>query len=171
MAGTQDLLFDSWMRCKRRFRLRHFRGHGVHSPFAYALVRQVYMKRRRLPREGAVYTAVREQGGTVRQARLVQAVYDYTECGQCYVDGAPLATHDSHRTHRAMHIVTPGAAIGQELRPGEEDIACVLSPTAGKARYRNCLAAVRGHEGMSIDCRSVLFLFGRDGLNKEHIQL
>lgn len=29
----------------RLVRMRHFRGHGVHSPFVYAIVRQVLMRR------------------------------------------------------------------------------------------------------------------------------
>ena len=33
------------------------------------------------------------------------------------------------------------------------------------------MKAVSNHRGMSIDCRTVIFLFGSDGLNNEHIKL
>lgn len=33
----------------RLVRARYFRGHGVHSPFVYAIVRQVFMRHDLLP--------------------------------------------------------------------------------------------------------------------------
>ena len=60
---------------------------------------------------------------------------------------------------------------GDETLPAPGHIVCLLSPAKGKARYRGCMKAVSNHRGMSIDCRTVIFLFGSDGLNNEHIKL
>ena len=52
-------------------RARYFRGHGVHSPFVYAVVRQVFMRSRLFP-EGAtgLYYELLARG--ISQRRAVQ---------------------------------------------------------------------------------------------------
>ena len=57
-------------------RVRHFRGHGVHSPFAYRLVREVFMKRRHLHAAGPRCEALRQAHVGKHTARMAQAVYD-----------------------------------------------------------------------------------------------
>ena len=67
--------------------------------------------------------------------------------------------------------LTTATTVGNETLPAPGHIVCLLSPAKGKARYRGCMKAVSNHRGMSIDCRTVIFLFGSDGLNNEHIKL
>ena len=103
MSGARDYIFNAFMHAASCCRLRHFRGHGVHSPFAYGLVRNIYMKRRHLPAKGSVYSALRKHGGTVRQASLIQALYDYLACRQCCIDAEPVAESPAREDGGSIH--------------------------------------------------------------------
>ena len=46
----------------RLSRARHFRGHGVHSPFVYGLVREAFMFHRLRDGEHCLYDALRRVG-------------------------------------------------------------------------------------------------------------
>ena len=52
----------------RLARVRYFRGHGVHSPFVYDLVREVFMRRELLPGGHALYDALLAAGVSRRRA-------------------------------------------------------------------------------------------------------
>ena len=43
-------------------RARYFRGHGVHSPYIYKIVRQVFMQRKLYNPECDIYTTLEERG-------------------------------------------------------------------------------------------------------------
>ncbi|MBO5983755.1 MAG: hypothetical protein J6P90_01890, partial [Rikenellaceae bacterium] len=49
-------------------RARYFRGHGVHSPFVYAIVRQVFMRSTFISDERKLYNALIKQGVAKRRA-------------------------------------------------------------------------------------------------------
>lgn len=49
-------------------RARYFRGHGVHSPYIYAIVRQVFMRRGLYDESCALYTELVERGVAKRRA-------------------------------------------------------------------------------------------------------
>ena len=56
----------------RLSRARYFRGHGVHSPFVYTIVREVFMRRELLPGDRALYGALLEAGVSRRRAVQLQ---------------------------------------------------------------------------------------------------
>ena len=60
-------------------RARFFRGHGVHSPFVYAIVRQVFMKTELREGDRSLYAALRERG--VNERRAVQLQNLFIHCG------------------------------------------------------------------------------------------
>ena len=127
MPGARDYIFNAFMHAASCCRLRHFRGHGVHSPFAYGLVRNIYMKRRHLPAKGSVYSALREHGGTVRQASLIQALYDYLACRQCCIDAEPVAESPAREDGGSMEVFTTATTVGNETLPAPGHIVCLLS--------------------------------------------
>ena len=65
-------------------RARYFRGHGVHSPFVYAVVRQVFMRRKLNPEAGtALYDALLSRG--ISQRRAIQLQNLMAHCGyECF---------------------------------------------------------------------------------------
>ena len=63
----------------RLVRMRHFRGHGVHSPFVYAIVRQVLMRRTLLGADTSLRDALLRAGVGMRRATELQNLM--THCG------------------------------------------------------------------------------------------
>ncbi|WP_418660487.1 hypothetical protein [Alistipes putredinis] len=63
----------------RLSRARHFRGHGVHSPFVYGLVREAFMFHRLRDGEHCLYDALRRVGIFHRRAVQLQNAFLY--CG------------------------------------------------------------------------------------------
>lgn len=157
----------------RFVRIRHWRGHGVHSPFAYSFVREVFMKRNRQC-AGPLYDALRGVGCKARQAGLVQSAYSFLDCNTFILNGKiPAETGEAVRT---MYIVMPKAAkthteLTAVCDSGLCAAICLLFPGSDPQWYETCRKTVAGHCGMSIDCRNAIFLFTYGGLNKEHIKL
>ena len=63
----------------RAANVRHYRGHGVHSPFVYSLVRQVFMRRRVEGEDTALYTELILRNVSRRRATQLQNLYSH--CG------------------------------------------------------------------------------------------
>ena len=59
----------------RLSRARYFRGHGVHSPFVYDIVRSVFMRDDLLPGRRDLYEALLTAGVSRRRAVQLQ-LYD-----------------------------------------------------------------------------------------------
>ncbi len=71
-------------------RIRHWRGHGVHSPMVYALVRNVFMKRRVVGggNSGSVYETLRRHGAGKRTAAELHNLHDYCVKPRCEIVSA-----------------------------------------------------------------------------------
>ena len=68
-------------------RMRHFRGHGVHSPYVYALVREVFMKRRNaVTGDPGFERALVAAGLSLRAARELQQICRRCGCKTWGVD-------------------------------------------------------------------------------------
>ena len=63
----------------RLSRARYFRGHGVHSPFVYNIVREVFMRGELLPGDRRLYRALR--GAGVPERRAIQLQHVAIHCG------------------------------------------------------------------------------------------
>lgn len=160
-----------WRRMASYLRIGHWRGHGVHSPFAYRFAREVFMERKHAPCEGDIYSSFANRDVARESLRLVQAAYTYFNCSAYSIDDFALPAAKKASSRCTMQIFTPEAErVTGKNRP-DKTIVCLVSPFRNAAWYETCRKTVAGHEGMSIDCRSVIFLFHLKGLNKEHIKL
>ena len=65
-------LYGLTMLPDRVARVRHFRGHGVYSPFVYQIVRKVFMQKRFLGEERALYDRLIALGLSHRRAMQLQ---------------------------------------------------------------------------------------------------
>lgn len=156
----------------RAANVRHYRGHGVHSPFVYSLVRQVFMRRRVEGEDTALYAELISRHVSRRRATQLQNLYSH--CGyenylfaDPYVeklDGVEMCVIPRECSADELHRLTDEAQRTQTT-------LCILAPRDEKARNRQCRRLVSEHRGTSVDNRGYLLLFNVEGLPKQHFSL
>ncbi len=150
----------------RLMRMRHFRGHGVHSPYVYALVREVFMPRRSAAAiDPAFEAALVEAGLSLRAARELQQICRRCGCKTWGVD----------REGDGMTCLTC-AADGELCRRvlaqarAEGGTVVIVRPYADRERVRFCDAVIAAHASTSVDRGSYILLFNNH-LPKQHFVL
>lgn len=140
-------------------RARYFRGHGVHSPFVYSIVRQVFMRSALISDKHSLHDALLECG--VPKKRAVQLQNLMTHCGYATfgIDCDPDAA-----CRCDMMIATaavPAGRLGAMARRAAADgvTLCIVSPWSDRQRDEACRAIVAGHGCTSVDNRGYLLLF------------
>lgn len=150
-------------------RSRYFRGHGVHSPFVYAIVRQAFMPHRLLGDDTALYAALRELG--VSRRRAVQLQNLCTHCGY-----RRFAFDETADTSCDLRILTPrlDPEVTCELvrRAAEAGTTvALLAPYESRRRAELCAGLAERHAGTSVDNRGYLLLFTDERLPKQHYRI
>ena len=156
---------------ERLARLRYFRGHGVHSPFAYAIVRQVFMR-------STLNTDASHGTDLFRQLR---------QHGISHSEAVQLANLCTHCGYESVSVSDPAEGAGMIIVPREIEpaafpayvqAACrnggtlvVMQPYRNRRRAAACRELVAAHRGMSIDKRSYLLLFNDEKLPKQHYRI
>lgn len=146
-------------------RARYFRGHGVHSPFVYDLVRQVFMRRDLLPGDRELCRALLAAG--VAKSRAVELQNLAIHCRY--------ATFGLNRAEADLCVLT--RAVGPEatlalVRAAAEakHTVAVLAPYADRERLELCRRIVAEHRSTTVDNRGYLLLFNNH-LPKQHFRL
>ncbi len=146
-------------------RARYFRGHGVHSPFVYDLVRQVFMRRELLPGERELFRTLLSLG--VSRSRAVQLQNLAIHCRY--------ATFGLDRADADLCVAT-GALSPEELpalvRTAAEKghTVAVLGPYDDRERLGVCRRIVAAHPSTTVDNRGYLLIFN-NFLPKQHFVL
>ena len=146
-------------------RARYFRGHGVHSPFVYDLVRTVFMRRELLAGDRLLYDVLLARGVEPRRAVQLQnlAIHcGYATFGMDRADGdLCIATCDLDLEATAR-LVAAAAAAGHTV--------ALLSPYADRDRQMLCRQLIAAHRSTTVDNRGYL-LFFNNYLPKQHFRL
>lgn len=149
----------------RLSRARYFRGHGVHSPFVYDLVRQVFMRDSLLPGPRDLYDALLARGVSRRRAIQLQNLAIHCGYATFCLDGADadlcLLTRDLPRPE-TLALVRTASAAGHTV--------AVLSPYEGRERQALCMQLVASHRSTTVDNRGYLLLFN-NYLPKQHFRI
>ncbi|WP_308502696.1 hypothetical protein [uncultured Alistipes sp.] len=149
----------------RLSRARYFRGHGVHSPFVYDIVREVFMRSELLPGDRSLYAGLLSAGVSHRRAVQLQnlAIHcGYATFGMNRADAdLCIATRDLPRAE-TLSLVRAAAEGGHTV--------AVLSPYEGRERQAMCAQIVAGHRSTTVDNRAYLLIFN-NYLPKQHFRI
>ena len=153
---------------ERVARVRYFRGHGVHSPFVYAIVRQVFMKSELFGAESALHDALRERGFGRRHAVQLQNLY--THCGYHSFEINRLTTPCD------LCILTPELDDDQtrdlvRRAAVQRTTVALMLPYEGRERAALCQELTDAHDCTSVDKRGYLLLFTNPDLPKQHYRI
>ena len=146
-------------------RVRHFRGHGVHSPFVYQIVRKVFMQKRFLGEERALYDRLIALGLSHRRAMQLQNLALHCNYATWSIDaeGGELVilTLDCDAEALVRHAEAARAA---------KATLCILTPYHTAERWQTCCSLVEGHPSTTVDNRGYLLLFNNH-LPKQRFRL
>lgn len=151
-------------------RLRYVRGHGVHSPFVYDIVREVFMHSEFI------------SGDTFYTERLYQTLLEWQVPHHSAVQIANLCAHCDYRdiscgtAERGDMIIVPQAvAPAQFGEYADTARSCgatlaIIAPYLDRERARACRDIVAAHTGTSVDKWGYLLIFN-NYLPKQHFKL
>lgn len=152
----------------RLSRIRHFRGHGVHSPFVYNLVRKVFMYKSLTESEQhPLYDRLKALGTPERRAiELQNAMYHL---------GYTTFSIDSTVADKEFNIITLNLPTCQLQAMAQSAVEhkstlVILSPYFDKERTTFCTELITSHPSTSVDNRAYLILFNNH-LPKQHFRL
>ena len=156
-------------------RLRHWRGHGVHSPFVYNMVRTAFMSRKVNGEDFSLYTQLcsRRMAGR-RTSATLQNMFTY--CGYSkalFISDGELPENINHSLiifdkEDSLELIQQTiAAIGEQ----QHCAIMIMNPHKDRLRHKKCNSLVESHKGVSIDKRSSLILFFDKTYRKQHYKL
>ena len=139
----------------RLSRARYFRGHGVHSPYIYNIVRQVFMCSKLSGEEHALYDALQAKGVAKRRAIQLQNLVQHCDYVTWCIDEvsavpfivATLDTPSEMLSSYATYAREHGATL------------CVMDPYYNAERWSVCERLIDEHPSTTVDNRAYLLIF------------
>jgi hypothetical protein len=147
-------------------RWRYFRGHGVHSPYIYAIVRQVFMCRSLRSQEHDLHDSLITCGVVRKRAVELQNLVHHCNYLSWAIDElrasdlivATLATTYEHLEEYAS------------FARSECKTLCIISPYNNANRWEVCRRIIAEHPSTTVDNRGYLLVFNNH-LPKQEFRL
>ena len=140
-------------------RARYFRGHGVHSPFVYNVVRQVFMCRELKCDNHDLYDALIQQNIPQKRCIQLQNLISHCNYSSWSID-CPTADVANYDMVRATINTTPATLQAMtDVAIHNGTTLCIIAPAYDRERHAVCKALVDRHTCTSVDNRGYLLLF------------
>lgn len=146
--------------------LRHSRGYGVHSPMLYRIVRKAMMPRKVMGADRTLFNELLAQGIGRRNATRLQNLYTIEHYSEWSIDASAGVG--------GLTILTPNCeeSVVRKIAEGlieKEGVVVVLRRITDCKRRTLCKELVMKHHSMSAESPTMLLLFARSDLRKQHI--
>ena len=136
-------------------RARFFRGHGVHSPYIYNIVRKVFMQRALVSERHDLYDTLMAFGVAKRRCTQLQNLVEHCGYDSWAIDAmeersfvvATLNTTFEHLRAFAQFARERGITL------------CIMSPYNNANRWAVCREIVEEHPSTTVDNRAYLIVF------------
>jgi hypothetical protein len=136
-------------------RVRHFRGHGVHSPYVYDIVRKVFMQSKLVCEQRDLYDALVGRG--IAQRRCVQLQNLVAHCGY---DSWRIDSMEECNFLVCTLDSTNDSLEGYAAYAREHGFTlCILDPYSNANRWAACSRIVEQHRSTTVDNRAYLLVF------------
>lgn len=149
-------------------RARYFRGHGVHSPFVYDIVRQVFMKHDLCTEEHTLHDALIARTFVKRRAVQLQNLFTHCDYRSFAIDELTNPCDLCILTEQLSEQQTAELVL-RATRRGTT--LALMSPYNGRERADLCHRLTEAHPCTSVDNRGYLLLFSHPDLPKQHYRL
>lgn len=149
-------------------RAKHFRGHGVHSPYVYTLVRKVFMKNSlNSNTDISLYNTLIQSGISQKRAIQLQNMMHH-------IAADSYSINDS-LCDKSFNILTseyPASEFGPifDNAVRNKTTLVIMQPYADKNRTEHCLSLILQHNSTSVDNRGYIIFFNNH-LPKQHYRL
>lgn len=147
-------------------RLRHRHGHGVHSPYIYSIVRNVFMSRGSVEAEDGLYKELRS---TSLQSGYASELYNLRKhcvyksyCIDMAEETDMVICTTEVAESRTLELIKYGMDHGITI--------VLLSPYETPEREEMCESIIKSHTSTTLDRRAYLIIFNNH-LPKQHFQL
>lgn len=169
-VNIKNRLYRGLNAFKRIKRIRYWRGHGVHSPYVYAIVREVFMCRKLKSEQRDLYDRLIALGTSKRCACELQNLMGHChystfgiDCDIEQMEGYDMVFASLQCNNDTLQAMAHKAT---ELRM----TLCILAPAHNHSRHACCKTLINNHRCTSIDNRDYLLLFNNH-LPKQEFEL
>ncbi len=151
-------------------RIRHFRGHGVHSPFVYKIVRNVFMRRTLIdPDSDRLLSALSNIQGVSRSTKIeLQNLYTYCNLNSFVIDPQEVCN-----LSQCDIVILTGSHIEDAINKIAKDSGITivaLNPRHGRERSRVVEDIIAHHHSTTIERRAYLLIYNNH-LPKQHFTI
>ena len=136
-------------------RARYFRGHGVHSPYIYNIVRQVFMRSKLSVVEHPLYDALLSHDVAKRRAVQLQNLVAHCEYNTWVIDSLTHADFIVATVDVAHESLAEYASFARS----EGVTLCIMNPYYSAERWEACSAIIDAHPSTTVDNRAYLLVF------------
>ncbi len=177
LGRIRTLSFRAYLKAGHLCHVRYWRGHGIHSPFMYSIVRQVFMKRGVRNDSLGVYSLLRKHGMGPKDAVRVQNLYSHMRYNSItIIDKVPAATDKLGGHSGALYVVIDPAAEAYifplaETLSGGINTLVISGARRSRGRNRTCHALYRHAPCVSVDKGGLMYYFFDHRIQPAHYKL